>query len=68
MNMMRSNSSLSNSPGPILMAYGFRDSRNAARIIVVGQGYVAAGQTVEPVFAQSDTALAESARSADQMK
>jgi multidrug efflux system membrane fusion protein len=40
----------------------------AAHIIVVGQGYVSVGQTVEPVFAQSDTALAKSVRNADQMK
>lgn len=31
----------------------------AARVIVVGQGYVAAGQVVEPVFVRADTALAE---------
>lgn len=30
----------------------------SARIITVGQGYVSAGQQVEPVFAQKDTALA----------
>jgi multidrug efflux system membrane fusion protein len=30
-----------------------------ARVIVVGQGYVAAGQKVSPVFAKSDTAVAE---------
>ena len=41
---------------------------DAARIIVVGQGYVAAGQSVEPVLAQTDTALAETARTAEQMK
>jgi multidrug efflux system membrane fusion protein len=40
-----------------------------ARVIVVGQGYVAAGQRVEPVVAQSaDTALAETMPSADQLK
>jgi multidrug efflux system membrane fusion protein len=39
-----------------------------AQIIMVGQGYVTAGQIVEPVFVQSDTALAETDRSADQMK
>jgi multidrug efflux system membrane fusion protein len=39
-----------------------------ARIIVVGQGYVAVGQIVEPVFAQSDTALAETVQNADLLK
>ena len=39
-----------------------------ARVIVVGQGYVSAGQTVEPVLVQADTALAETIRSAGQMK
>jgi multidrug efflux system membrane fusion protein len=32
---------------------------DAARVIVVGQGYVAADQVVEPVAVQTDTALAE---------
>jgi multidrug efflux system membrane fusion protein len=32
---------------------------DAARVIVVGQGYVMAGQVVEPVLVQADTALAE---------
>lgn len=31
----------------------------SAKIITVGQGYVAAGQIVEPVFVQPDTALAD---------
>lgn len=35
---------------------------DTARVIVVGQGYVAAGQIVTPVFVQSDTALAETRR------
>jgi multidrug efflux system membrane fusion protein len=39
-----------------------------ARVIVVGQGYVSAGQIVEPVLVQADTALAETVRSAGQMK
>ena len=41
---------------------------DTARIIVVGQGYVMAGQTVEPVFVQSDTALAETMPNTDLMK
>jgi multidrug efflux system membrane fusion protein len=40
----------------------------SARIITVGQGYVAAGQEVEPVFAQTDTALAETTPTAEQLK
>ena len=39
-----------------------------ARVIIVGQGYVAAGQTVEPVFVQSDTALAETTPASEPMK
>jgi multidrug efflux system membrane fusion protein len=39
-----------------------------ARIITVGQGYVAAGQEVEPVFTQEDTALAKTTLSTEHMK
>jgi len=39
----------------------------SVRIITVGHGYVAAGQEVEPVFAQTDTALAETNPTAEQM-
>jgi len=41
-----------------------------AKIITVGQGYVAAGQAVEPTFAQPDTALAgnESDQDTEQMQ
>jgi multidrug efflux system membrane fusion protein len=36
-----------------------------ANIITVGQGYVAAGQPVEPIFGQAGPALAESGRDTD---
>ncbi len=41
---------------------------DSAKIIVVGQGYVAAGQEVEPVLAQPETALADSVQSTELLK
>ena len=39
-----------------------------ARIITVGQGYVAVGQEVEPSFEQTDTALANRTRAVEKMQ
>jgi len=41
---------------------------DTARIITVGQGYVAAGQEVEPAFEQTDTALAKRSPGAEKMQ
>jgi len=40
----------------------------SARIITLGQGYVAVGQTVESVYDQSDTALANSEAGTEQLQ
>lgn len=40
----------------------------SAKIITLGQGYVAVGQTVEPVYNPSETALANSKPGAEQMQ
>jgi multidrug efflux system membrane fusion protein len=39
-----------------------------ARIITVGQGYVAVGQEVDAIFEQADTALAKRAQGAEKMR
>ena len=39
-----------------------------ARIITVGQGYVAVGQEVDPIFEQADTALAKRTQGVEKMR